>query len=81
MAFNIKNPETHALAREVADMTGESMAQAVDTALRERKARLSRKGIAAKLNAIVVSAAPHVPPGVSSTDIDEMLYDERGLPK
>lgn len=81
MAFNIKNPSTHELAREVADLTGESMAQAVDTALRERKNRLRRKGIAAKLNAIVEAAAPHVPPGASSADIDELLYDERGLPK
>ncbi len=81
MAFNIKSPETHRLAREVADITGESMAQAVDTALRERRQRLSRIGVAAKLNAIVKAAAPHVPPGVSSADIDELLYDERGLPK
>jgi antitoxin VapB len=80
MAFNIKNPETHALAREVADMTGESMAQAVDTALRERKARLGRKGIAAKLNAIVKVTAPRMPPGDSTTATD-WLYDDKGLPK
>lgn len=80
MAFNIKNPQTHALAREVADLTGESMAQAVDAALRERKGRLGRKGIAAKLNAIAKETAALMPPGDSTTATD-WLYDEKGLPR
>lgn len=81
MAFNIKNPETHALAREIANLTGESMAQAVDIALRERRQRLGHQDVAAKLNAIAESAAAHTPKGASSADIDELLYDRRGLPK
>ena len=40
MALNIKDPETEQLAREVAELTGESKTAAVRTALRERKERL-----------------------------------------
>ncbi|MCD2196999.1 type II toxin-antitoxin system VapB family antitoxin [Actinomycetospora endophytica] len=39
-ALNIKNDETYALARELADETGESLTEAVTTAVRERLARL-----------------------------------------
>ena len=41
MALNIKDAETERLAREVADMTGESKTGAIRTALRERKVRLA----------------------------------------
>jgi antitoxin VapB len=41
MALNIKDPETERLAREVAELTGESKTAAVRTALRERKERLA----------------------------------------
>ena len=41
MALNIKDPETEQLAREVAELTGESKTAAVRTALRERKERLA----------------------------------------
>lgn len=40
MPLNIKDPETERLAREVAQLTGESKTGAIRTALRERKARL-----------------------------------------
>ena len=40
MALNIKDPETERLAREVAELTGESKTAAVRTALRERRERL-----------------------------------------
>ena len=40
MALNIKDVETERLAREVAQLTGESKTGAVRVALRERKARL-----------------------------------------
>lgn len=81
MAFNIKNEATHQLAREVAAITGESMTQAVETALRERKARLSRYGLADRLREIAQDAAKHIPSGISSADAEKLLYDERGLPK
>ena len=55
MALNIKSKETYRLARELADLTGESMTAAVTVALRERLhtvRRAQRKGIAARLRAI-----------------------------
>ena len=41
MPLNIKDPETELLAREVAQLTGESKTGAIRTALRERRARLA----------------------------------------
>lgn len=46
MGLNIKNEETQALAQELAALTGESLTAAVTEALRERLARLKRKGMA-----------------------------------
>ena len=42
MALNIKNAEVERLAREVADITGESKTEAVRKALQERRARLGQ---------------------------------------
>ncbi len=43
MALSLKDPETDRLAREVASLTGESLTQAVRTALAERLERERRK--------------------------------------
>ena len=43
MSLNIKNPEAHALAARLAEKTGETLTEAVTTALRERLARLEQK--------------------------------------
>jgi antitoxin VapB len=40
MALNIKDPHTHALARELAQVTGESISQAVSLAIQERLRRM-----------------------------------------
>ncbi len=42
MSLNIKNPEAHRLAQEVADVTGESLTEAVTLALRDRLATVRR---------------------------------------
>ena len=42
MALNIRDQETHRLARAVAEATGETMTEAVKTALRERLARIGQ---------------------------------------
>jgi antitoxin VapB len=44
MALNIKDPETERLAKEVADITGESKTRAIRSSLAERKERLSLRG-------------------------------------
>jgi antitoxin VapB len=43
MSMNIKNEETHRRAKELAALTGESVAGAVGVAVRERLERLSRE--------------------------------------
>jgi antitoxin VapB len=83
MSLNIKNPETHRLAKELAKHTGESMSDAVNTALRERLKRVRRarksKATAEELMAIGRRLAKdwHGP----APDHDELLYDDNGLPK
>jgi antitoxin VapB len=40
MSLNIKRPEARALAERLAKLTGETLTEAVTTALRERLARI-----------------------------------------
>ncbi len=84
MSLNIKNEQTHKLAQELARLTGESMTVAVSEAIRERLERVrgnSEKGLAARLIKIGQDCAAHLKEPYKSMDIDEMLYDEKGLPK
>jgi antitoxin VapB len=84
MDLNIKNGEAHRLARELADMTGESMTVAVTEALRERLERIRRERSndrLAHLLAITADSAARFKEPWRSTDHGELLYDERGLPK
>jgi antitoxin VapB len=81
MSLNIKNPETHRLAQELADLTGQSMAAAVADALREKLERERRKGLADRLVAIGRDCAAHLSEDAKRLNIDELLYDENGLPK
>jgi len=84
-SLNIKNPETHRLAEELAKLTGESMAAAVQTALRERLEHLQQKhDRSARLDrmmAIAREAAAHMTEEERNFDYDAWLYDENGLPR
>jgi antitoxin VapB len=82
MHLNIKNDETHKLATELAQLTGESLTSAVTVALRERLMRERRRrridSIAARLMKIGNRYAALPDTGRSP---DEILgYDEHGLP-
>lgn len=84
MSMNIKNKDAHRLARELADLTGESMTEAVTEALRERLERIRREkpgSLAERLMQIGRDASKHFDPSFKSEDHADMLYDERGLPK
>ena len=83
MSLNIKNPKAYRLAQEVAELAGESMAQAVTTALEERKLRLEKEDRIAKLTAISKRIAKRLnAPGGHKMIAIEDLYDEKtGLPK
>jgi len=63
MSLNIKDPEAHRLAQQIAHATGETMTRIVTEALRERLARLERRSARAsveELLAIAERAASHV---------------------
>jgi len=87
MSLNIKNPETCRLVKELADETGESMTAAVTEAVRERLDRVrAERGIDhdARVQRILDIAAAmreRAPAGYFDQDFDELLYDEKGLPK
>jgi antitoxin VapB len=86
MSLNIKNEEADRLARELADLTGESVTAAVTEALRERLARerrqRHRKATSEELLEIARDIASRLKEPWKSIDIDELLYDEKtGLPK
>jgi antitoxin VapB len=84
MSLNLKNQETHRLARELAEMTGESLTTAVTVALRERLERLRQNeqgALSDRLLMIGKDCAAHLREPFLSVDHGELLYDERGLPK
>jgi antitoxin VapB len=84
MALNIKNEATHRRVRELARRTGESMTVAVDVAVRERLARLNgkpKKDLSERLMEIGRECAARLKEPYKSMDVDELLYDEKGLPK
>ena len=86
--LNIKNPETSALAAELAQLTGESVTAAVTQALRERlqRERAERERRAeevearvAKVMSLAREIVAHLEPGTTSDT--NWLYDDEGFPK
>jgi antitoxin VapB len=83
MSLNIKDPEAHKLAQELAQETGETMTSAVIRAIRERleavRRRRKRDALLAEIHAISARSAEILkgPP----IDHAELLYDQHGLPK
>ena len=86
MSLNIKNPEAHALAKELAELTGESMTEAILVALRERLARERNtpERIEQRTRAILAlgaEIASRMSEETRTMDVDAYLYDEHGLPR
>ena len=85
MSLNIKNQETCQLARELANLTGETMTGAITVALEERLEREMReRSVEARvreLHAIGQRCARLLRDGPSAVEHGDFLYDERGLPK
>jgi antitoxin VapB len=84
MSLNIKNPETYALAVELAGRLGSTLTEAVTVALKDRLARERREAEVAERKARLTRAAQRLtkmigPEGLP--DPDALLYDDRGLPK
>ncbi len=83
MPISIKNPQTEQLARDLAQITGETLTDAIRTALIEKHDRLRRAhsgdSLADELNAIALRCARR--PDISTLTDDEILgYDEFGAP-
>ena len=85
MGLNVDTEEALRLAEELARATGESIPDAVTTALRERLERVQpsgeRPGLSERLLAIGRETAPLWKEPWRSTDHGDLLYDENGLPK
>lgn len=86
MPLSIKDPEANRLARMIAQRTGETMTQVVIKALREYLAREQRKTQStAEIESLVseimaISRQFASLPLRDSRSLEEMLYDENGLP-
>jgi antitoxin VapB len=84
LPLNIKDADTHALARELAAATGETITKAVRVAIRERlekvrTRRAARRRLADRLDEIAKHCSAL--PVLRARPIDEILgYDERGMP-
>lgn len=85
MTLSIKDNEADALARQLAERTGESLTVAVKRALRERLEReavgAAAQGMAERLLGIGRLCASHVREPGRSSDHADLLYDDRGLPR
>ncbi len=83
MGLSIKNDKTERLARQVASETGESITQAIRTALEERLARVrkSRRAhiLKEKLEGIL-HRLDRLPPLDTRTEDEILGYDAQGLP-
>ena len=81
--MNIDSDEADRLARELAALTGETVASAVTAALRERLERLRQErdpDLAERLRAIREDSAPSFKEPWRAIGPADLLYDERGLP-
>ena len=83
MQLNIKDADTHALAKRLASLTGESMAKAVKRAIQEKLAQVEKMQggtpLADELDRIVLYCARL--PRRDGRSADELIgYDESGLP-
>jgi antitoxin VapB len=83
MSLNIKDPEAHKLAQELAKATGETMTEAVTVALKERIARIRRSRKADATAAEWLAIGKRCGEQLQGLPMDHgsLLYDDQGLPK
>ena len=82
MVLSIKDPETDALARKIASITGETITEAIFKALQERYERISRQSpytLADELDEIALRCAA-LPLKDRRSPEEIVGYDEYGLP-
>lgn len=87
MSLNLKNPEIHAKAKQLAALTGKSMTQSILEAIDGRIIQLSgesRPGFDVKRykRAMEIARSMREKLNGDTLDVDALLYDpETGLPK
>lgn len=83
MPLNIKDADTHALAKRLAGLTGESLTQAVKRAVQERLAQVEKSQsvmrLADELDRIALHCAG-LPRRDGRSSAEIVRYDQRGLP-
>ncbi|MCX6598500.1 MAG: type II toxin-antitoxin system VapB family antitoxin [Acidobacteria bacterium] len=83
MPISIKSEQTERVARQLVELTGETLTEAIRAAVVERYDRLNRTRsplrLADELHAIALRCARR--PVISTLTDDEILgYDDRGVP-
>lgn len=81
--MNIKSQEAHDLARRLAEREGTSLTDAVTIALREAIERREAEDaeLLAEVKEIAARIRAKLPPGLTSENFSDDLYDEHGLPR
>lgn len=83
MALSIKNSETERLAREVAKEAGESLTEAIESALRERLQRLKRRRHGRIMNdklEDILRRVDRLRTRDTRPEAEILGYDEQGVP-
>ena len=84
MSCTLESDEILPLAEELANLTGETVNEAVTVALRERLERVRRERRVEErlraMRAISQRTARMLRDGPSAVEHGDLLYDERGLP-
>ena len=82
MAVNVKNDETDRLVRELTELTGESLTEAITEAVRQRLDRERRRRAASGTPSLAAAVARlRAMPVLDDRTPDEILgYDDLGLP-
>ncbi len=85
MQLNIKSPRAYELAKELAHLKGLSLTQVVIDALfkslKEEKKEISRKRVGLGTKLLSLADEFEQLPILDQRSMDELLYDEFGLPK
>lgn len=84
MSLNIKSPQAHRLAKELAQLTGESMTEAVTIALQQRLDSIKQEApetLTEKILSLSADCQGRWKEPWTSTSHDALLYDELGLPE
>lgn len=83
MSLNIKDPEAHQLATALAKAAGETLTRAVTESLRERLARVEKQKTADARARLLMDLGRRCREAIEGPPLgpNELLFDERGLPK